>query len=126
MPQLAWQRKNDVLIVQFTADKILDDVVIAQIGHELFKLADWANGKMLLDLQGVAFMSSSMIGKIVQLNKKCKANKTEMKMCNVPSGIVEVLDKRRLDKFFKIYDSVDEALIAFGESHTSASLPSAS
>jgi anti-anti-sigma regulatory factor len=49
------------------------------------------------------------------LNKKCKAVKTEMKMCNVPPSVIEVLDKRRLRKIFKIYDSVDDALNAFGE-----------
>jgi anti-sigma B factor antagonist len=114
MSQLAWQHKNDVLIVRFTADRFLDDVVIAQIGHELLRLVDLANGKMLLDFQGVAFMSSSMIGHIVVLSKKCEAIKTEMKMCNVPSGVIDVLDKRRLRKIFKIYDSVDEALNAFG------------
>jgi anti-anti-sigma regulatory factor len=78
MPELVLVQKHDMLIAQFTAEKILDDVVIVQIGEELLELADQANGKMLLDFQGVAFMSSSMIGHIVVLNKKCEAIKAEV------------------------------------------------
>jgi anti-anti-sigma factor len=115
------RQKNDVLIAQFTSQKILEDTLIAEIGRELLELADQAEGKMLLDFQGVAFMSSSMIGRIVLLNKKCKASKTEIKMCNVAPSIMGVFEITRLNKIFKIYDSVDDALQAFGESLTSAS-----
>jgi anti-anti-sigma factor len=115
MPGLESQQKNDVLIARFTVQKILDDVLIAEIGSELLELADQADGKMLLDFQDVAFMSSSMIGRIVMLNKKCKASKTDLKMCNIGPSVMGVFEITRLDKIFKIYDSVDDALSAFGE-----------
>jgi anti-anti-sigma factor len=115
MPALVSQQKNDVLIAQFTAQKILDDILIAEIGRELLELADQAEGKMLLDFQGVAFMSSSMIGRIVLLNKKCKASKTEIKMCNIAPSIMGVFEITRLDKIFKIYESLDDALNAFSK-----------
>jgi anti-sigma B factor antagonist len=115
MPELLSQHKDDVLIVQFQAQKILSDVLIAQIGRELLELADEANGKMLLDFQGVTFMSSAMIGKIVLLNKKCKANKTTVKLCNIAPSIMEVFEITRLNKVFSIYESVDEALKAFNK-----------
>ena len=73
-------------------------------------LAEQANGKMLLDCEGVKMMSSAMIGKIVALNKKCRVDKIEPRMCNLPSTVIEVLDNRRLKTFFKIFDSVEEAL----------------
>ena len=113
MPELVSQHKDDVLIVQFTSQKILSDVLIAQIGRELLELADEANGKMVLDFQGVTFMSSAMIGKIVLLNKKCKANSTIVKLCNIAPSIMEVFEITRLNKVFSIFDSVDEALKSF-------------
>lgn len=113
MPELVSQHKDDVLLVQFTSQKILSDVLIAQIGRELLELADQANGKMVLDFQGVTFMSSAMIGKIVLLNKKCKANSTTVKLCNIAPSIMEVFEITRLNKVFSIFDSVDEALKSF-------------
>jgi anti-sigma B factor antagonist len=113
MPELVSQHKDDILLVQFTSQKILSDVLIAQIGRELLELADQANGKMVLDFQGVTFMSSAMIGKIVLLNKKCKANNTTVKLCNIAPSIMEVFEITRLNKVFSIYDSMDEALKSF-------------
>jgi len=113
MPELVSQHKDDVLIVQFTSQKILSDVLIAQIGRELLELADEANGKMVLDFQGVTFMSSAMIGKIVLLNKKCKAGNTVVKLCNIAPSIMEVFEITRLNKVFSIYESVDLALESF-------------
>lgn len=115
MPELLSQQKDDVLIVQFTSQKILSDVLIAQIGRELLELADEADGKLLLDFQGVTFMSSAMIGKIVLLNKKCKQNKTTIKLCNIAPSIKEVFEITRLNKVFSIYESLDDAIAAFGK-----------
>lgn len=109
---LSFQR-DDVLVIRFTSPRILSDVMIAQIGQELIKLADQANGKLLLDFSGVAFMSSAMIGKIVLLNKKCQANKTKVKLCGISPTIREVFEITRLDKVFTIYDDETAALEAF-------------
>ena len=38
MPELVSQHKDDILLVQFTSQKILSDVLIAQIGRELLEL----------------------------------------------------------------------------------------
>ena len=91
MPELVSQHKDDILIVQFTSQKILSDVLIAQIGRELLELADEANGKMVLDFQGVTFV----------------------KLCNIAPSIMEVFEITRLNKVFSIFDSVDEALKSF-------------
>jgi anti-sigma B factor antagonist len=114
MSELLRQQKDGVLIAQFTHQKLYDDAIIAQIGSELVELADQADGKMLLDFQGVMFMSSSMIGRVVILNKKCKADDIDLRMCNVSPSIMEVFEVTRLDKVFTICHSVDDALAEFG------------
>jgi anti-anti-sigma factor len=113
MPELMSQQKDDVLIVRFTSPKIFADALIAQIGDELLALVDQAGSKMVLDFQPVNFMSSLMIGKIILLRKKCKANQTVIKLCNVCPSVKGVFEVTRLDKLFKIYDSVDDAVNAF-------------
>ncbi len=114
MPELVSEQKDDVLVVQFTSPKIFADAIIAQTGNELLELADQAGSKMLLDFRPVNFMSSLMIGKIIILRKRCKTNQTEIRLCNVCPSVLGVFEVTRLDKLFKIYDSVDEALDAFG------------
>ena len=113
MSDLLTLQRDDVLVIRFTSPRILSDVMIAQIGQELIKLADQANGKLLLDFSGVSFMSSAMIGKIVLLNKKCQSNKTTVKLCSISPTIKEVFEITRLDKVFKIYDTEADALAAF-------------
>jgi anti-sigma B factor antagonist len=107
--------QDDVLIVRFKSATFLDDVFIIHVGRELLALADQTRGKLLLDFQGVTFMSSAMIGKVVVLSKKCRAEGIEFRMCNVPSCITDVLDKRRLSTVFMMSDSVEDALLEFGE-----------
>jgi len=114
MSQLLRQQKDGVLIAQFTQQKLYDDAIIGEIGSELMELADQSGGKMFLDFHGVKFMSSSMIGKVVVLNKKCKADNIELRMCNVASTVMEVFEVTRLDRVFTICDSVDDALAQVG------------
>jgi anti-anti-sigma factor len=113
MSELLCHRQDDVLVVRFTAQKILADTMIAQVGRELLDLVDEAEGKILLNFQGVTFMSSAMIGKIVLLSKKCGASKTTVKLCSIASSIREVFEITRLNKIFSIHESEDDALAAF-------------
>jgi anti-anti-sigma factor len=89
---LKTQEIEDVLVVYFTTAKILDESVIQQIGQELMECAESARQKkkLLLNFQGVKFMSSAMIGKLVLLNKKCKVNGVVLKMCSISPDILDV------------------------------------
>jgi len=115
MSELSSQRRDEVLVIRFTAQKILADTAIAQIGRELLELADQADGKMLLNFEDVTFMSSAMIGKIVLLNKKCIAAKTVVKLCSIAPSIREVFEITRLNKVFSIYETEDDAIKAFNK-----------
>ncbi|MBC8873779.1 MAG: STAS domain-containing protein [Planctomycetes bacterium] len=115
MPEVLSKQNGDVLIAQFTSQRLFDDSLIAQAGRELSEIAEKAAGGMILDFQGVMFMSSSMIGQIVVLNKKCRASNTEIRMCNLAPSIMEVFEITRLNKVFKICASAEDALTDFGQ-----------
>jgi anti-anti-sigma factor len=110
---LVEQQKDDVLIVQFTSHKILTDAGIADTGRELLELLKHAGGKILLDFEGVDLMSSSMFGKLIDLNKKCQQSEIDMRICNFCADMMEVVRIARLDKYLKIHSSLEEALNAF-------------
>jgi len=108
-------RQNDgVLIAQFTHHKLYDDALIREIASDLLELADKSEGKMVLDFDGVKFMSSSMIGRVVILNKKCKQDNIKLRMCNVAPTVMEVFEVTRLNRVFAFSDSVEDALNELG------------
>jgi anti-anti-sigma factor len=111
---LRTEEKGEVLTVYFTEAKILDEARITQIGKDLMEAAAKAtNSKMLLNFQGVAFMSSAMIGKVILLNKKCKTDNINLKLCNISPNVMEVFKIMRLNKVLSIYDDEAKALPAF-------------
>ena len=117
MSSLKSQEIEDVLVVYFTDAKILDEARIAQIGKELMEMATSAsqNKKMVLNFQGVQFMSSAMIGKLVLLNKKCKTDAVDLRLCQISPNVLEVFKITRLNKVFEIYPEEDKAVKSFGK-----------
>jgi anti-sigma B factor antagonist len=114
MSSLKSQEVEDVLVVYFTDAKILDEARIAQIGKELMEMAAAASSKkMVLNFQGVQFMSSAMIGKLVLLNKKCKADQIALKLCQISANVLEVFKITRLNKVFDIYPDEEKAIKSF-------------
>ena len=85
MASLRTEENGEVLVVYFNDAKILDEAKIQQIGQELVAAAEnAANKKLLLNFEAVSFMSSAMIGKLILLNKKCKAADIKLKLPQVP------------------------------------------
>jgi len=115
MAELSSQRKDDVLVVRFSSEKIFADALIGQIGEELLEAVEQSGGKMLLDFGPVKFLSSLMIGRVIMLRKNCKASKVDIKLCNIHPSVKGVFEVTRLDRLFKMYDSVEDAMKAFQE-----------
>lgn len=108
--------KDDVVVVSFTTVRILDQLAIDQIREDFKDLTlQAASGrKLLLDFSRVQFMSSSMIGQIVGLQKQCNSDKVKLKLCNISRDIMEVFRITGLTKLLEIHDDAAGALAAFG------------
>ncbi|MBN2296303.1 MAG: STAS domain-containing protein [Pirellulales bacterium] len=112
---------NDVVVVSFNHSKVLDEATIRQIGEEFstLTLEAAAERKLLLNFSNVAFMASAMIGKILVLNKQCKKDRVDLKLCSICPNIMEVFNLMKLNKVLKIYDNAEQALEAFGPTRKS-------
>ena len=64
-------------------------------------------------LRAVQYMSSAMLGKLVQLHKRCKADKIKLKLCNISKNVMEVFEITKLNKLFEIKPDEAAALAAF-------------
>jgi len=105
---------GDVLVVYFNDNKILDETKIQQIHTELSEqLTKVPGGKLLLNFDNVSFMSSAMIGKIILLNKKCKASDVKFKICSISDNVMEVFKLMRLNKVLDIQKDEEKAVASF-------------
>ena len=103
------------MIVYFQATTLTDQSMIEQIGNELGDVALEAAGnrKLLVNFQGVKFMSSAMLGKLLPLHKRCKADKIKLKMCNISPNLKEVFVITNLVKLFDICGTEADAVASF-------------
>ena len=106
---------GEVLVVGFKQASILDQRIIDQIGREFEQAGLEASGnrKLLLNFQGVEFMSSAMLGKLITLFKKLQARSGRLILCNISPEIQEVFKITKLDKLFTILDDEQVALQSF-------------
>lgn len=95
--------KDGILTIQFTDPRILDEAQLEKAAQEvLAKLDKSTEEKIILDFAPVQFMSSSMLGKLVMIHKKCKEFKVKLKLSGISPEIREVFKISRLDKLFDI------------------------
>ena len=107
-------KTGDVSVVRFRDRKILDEAAIQELGSELFSLVELDNRKtILLDFEGVEFLSSAALGKLITFDRKVKTSKGRLKMCGIAPGILEVFQVTKLNKVFDIRPDAAEALAAF-------------
>jgi anti-sigma B factor antagonist len=89
---------GDVTVVNFIDEK-LDELSIAAIGEELFRLVDeLGRRKVLLNLDNVEYLSSAALGKFITLKKKLNSVGGRLILCNIAPQICDIIDITDLDK----------------------------
>jgi len=105
---------GDVAVVRFRDQKIIEDINIQELGHELFRLVEVDNHrKILLNFSAVDFLSSAALGKLITLGKKVDTHEGVLKFSNIRPEIYEVFAITRLNRLFDIKDDEADALAAF-------------
>jgi anti-sigma B factor antagonist len=108
------RRNGAVHVVHFREHKILNDMVIEKVGQEMFSVAaDEECTNLLLNFSNVGFLSSSVLGKLITLNKRMKAKDGQLKLCELKPEIRELFTLTSLDKIFDIKDDETGGLLAF-------------
>lgn len=107
-------RSRDIHIIQFLVTSLTDQADIQGVGTHLEQLVDQSGyPKLVIDFSGLHNMSSAMLGVLLSLGDKVRARKGAMRLASVPSSIVEVFKLGRLDKVFKIYEDLSDAMHKF-------------
>ncbi|MFT3785472.1 MAG: STAS domain-containing protein [Tepidisphaeraceae bacterium] len=105
---------KDVRVVEFTANKILDEANIKEIGDAIGGLVDdREQPRLLVDFSHVDHLSSAALGMLINVNSKIRAKNGMLRLSNIKPQIREVFVITKLDKLFKILPTRQEALDSF-------------
>ncbi len=100
--------KDKILTIRLLDERLMDESQLKRIYTDMMALLDKSTEQqVVLDFSKVQFMSSAMLGKLVQIHKKCKEYKVKLKLCGISPEIYEVFKITRLHKLFDI--AADEA-----------------
>ena len=92
---------GDIVVVQFGVSHINDEENIEDLGHELFLLADqFGFQKIVLNMTGVEYVTSSVVGRMITLHRKLHRNRGKMVISDLTPGVYDVLDTSRLLSYF--------------------------
>ncbi len=105
---------GEILTVYFTEAKILDELVIRQCQDELIRLLEKTQEQnVILDFRFVKFLSSSALGMLIRVQKRCKEFKINLKLCNIDKEIEKVFKITGLNKVLDICPTNEDAAAAF-------------
>jgi anti-anti-sigma factor len=117
MATIRHELSGDIRVIAIDAVHLVDGAMIEQCYREIIELLDKTEeSQALLHFGRVAFMSSSALGMLVRINKKCKEYSIALKLCGISPDIRQVFKITGMDKIFDIHDEASQAVEAFRKS----------
>ena len=114
MSNLKTHNENGTFVIEFYANSILNQLEVESIGKELLTIATKsACSQIVVDLTGVDFLSSAMIGVFIRFKMRLKKRDSELKLCNISPELMELLKVTNLDAVFDIHGTRQSAIEAF-------------
>lgn len=105
------EKIGDVALVRFTMSRVLDQSNVNQLGEELDELIDkYYLVRMVVNFERIHYMSSAVMGKLVNLKRKIEKEKGDLRLCGIDDNIWEIFKIMRFDRIFKVFKSEEEAI----------------
>jgi anti-sigma B factor antagonist len=112
-PRLLVRPMGDLTVVEFlSAPGVLQGEVVRELAGRLQGLVNTGRDRLLLNLKGVIFSSSSVLGSLALLQRRVGEAGGLLKLCGLDPVLRDSLRVCRLDREFVIYDGEDDALAA--------------
>ncbi len=90
-------------VVRFTGCDRLDEYNSEDVGRQLLRLVEETPGpRLVLDLAGIRYLTSTALGKLVSLNRKVRSAGGSLSLSNLCPAVEEVLVVTRLDTLFEV------------------------
>ena len=103
--------KGEHIVIRFQDTDLVDETTIREMGEVMYAVVERSPGiKLVVDFEGVLFLSSSALGKLISLKRKVAKNSGTLKLCNIIPDVLEVFKMTQLDAIFDIYPDLDAAV----------------
>ncbi len=109
-------RKSEDLLIVTPLDNRIDASIAPDFKGHMLNWINEGNYRILLDLYHVEFIDSSGLSVLVS-TLKALGGKGEFMLCSICETVMNLFRLTRMDRIFKIYPSVEEALKAVKENH---------
>jgi len=110
-PKLAVSKTGKTTVIRLAGPSITDQVYINELGDELVAVLEKAvPPDLLVDLNDVEFLSSSVLGKLIRLLKRTRQVNGRLRLCSIRPSILDVFEITQLNKVFEIYPDAAEAM----------------
>lgn len=76
----------------------------------LFTIVNGGGKKIIIDMNGLEFIDSQGIGAIIEITKLLRAKSGDLVFINVPERIEIIFKPINLQRFIKVFPSVNEAV----------------
>ena len=111
LEQIIMQKQGGVSVVSLLNKRMLDASNIQALYDELLSLVtEKGIRKMVINLHGVNYLSSAVLGKLISLVKTLKREKGALGLCDIHPNVAEIFKVTQLDKVIPIYKNVQEAV----------------
>ena len=102
---------DDATIAMLLEERLFYDKLVQEVANQLVELVrNDGPPNLIVDLSLVTIICSSLLGKLITLNKKVQSAGGTLRLCGVSPRLYEVFAITKLNKLFAIYDSRQQAL----------------
>lgn len=105
-------KKDGVVVVKFLFSE-LSLKEADEIKQELYELISGHDRKFIISMEKCAFLSSSVLGMVVQVAAKVHEKSGRIVLCNMSEAVRALFKITRLERIFNIYNSEEEAVRSF-------------
>jgi anti-sigma B factor antagonist len=110
MDEVVKEVQKDHGVVQVAAQGEITLDRSPQFHKALLDMLDPPPRHLIVDMSEVTHIDSAGVGTLVDVFRKVRANRGRMSLVGISSRVRGVFEVTRLDKFFQIFATADEAL----------------
>ena len=111
--ELDIEQAGDITIIAIRSQRVPVDMSDSFEEQIMQNIGEPEAPKVVIDFDGVEFISSAILGKLIKLNGRVVTDRHgDLKLCSLDERIAEVFKITGLDTLFSIHKTRNEALAA--------------
>ncbi len=100
-----------VVVLHITRASLSEEDNIEHLGQELTMLVDQFGCRLLvINFEIVTLITSAALGKFIALHRNLHRREGRLALCGVTDMMADVLSATKLDEYFRLTNTVDEAV----------------